>query len=78
MGDGRAPSRAHPNLHRPAPAKSSIVGVIIGVAVVALLVLVGLGAFATLYLQGDDGAPAKPAAPAAAPTKAKAPKAGNK
>ena len=68
---GALPPWAHPNLHRAPPAKSSMVGVIIGVAVVVVLLLAGLGVGAALYLQADDDAPEKPAVPAAAPPKRK-------
>ena len=62
-----APPWAHPNVHRAAPPKSSIMGIIIGIAVVVMLLLVGLGVGAAIYFQADDDGPSRaaPATPAA-------------
>jgi len=68
---GALPPWSHPNLHRTPPAKRSMLGVFIGVAVAVVLLLAGLGVGAALYLQADDDAPARPAIPAAAPAKRK-------
>jgi hypothetical protein len=58
------PPWAHPNLHRAPAPKGSMMGIVIGISVAVVLLLVGLGVGAALYLQADDGVPSHPAPPA--------------
>jgi hypothetical protein len=69
---GGMPSWAHPNLQHGAygaQKQRSIVGIVIGISVALVLLLVMAGVGAALYLQSDDGPPAKQAPVAAPPAK---------